>query len=110
MWDGRSRPGFCIAYEDDRAFGVNAVNVERSLTPRDISSAATTAVAARTSKEQWRLGTDRPSRLLLPDSLSHAIAGRPRGCSPWPTATLSPRGPRTGRSPNRKHASIPVEC
>ncbi len=53
-----------------------------------------------------------PAALSLPvsDSLSHAIAGRPRGCSPWPTATLSPRGPRTGRSPNRKHASIPVEC
>ena len=32
--------------------------------------------------------------LLVSDSLSHATVGRPRSCSPRPTATLSPHGPR----------------
>lgn len=40
--------------------------------------------------------------LSLSDSLSHATAGRPRGCSSRPTATLRPRGPRMGRSPKRQ--------
>ena len=49
------------------------MNVERSLTPRDTSSAASAAVASRMPKEQWRLGTDRPSRLLLSDKRSMTV-------------------------------------
>ena len=41
-----------------------------------------------------------PHRLLLPDSLSHATARRPRGCSARPAATLSPSMPRMGKVAN----------
>lgn len=43
----------------------------RDCSAGDISSAATAAVAARMSKEQWRLSKDHPSRLALADSSGH---------------------------------------
>jgi hypothetical protein len=78
---------------------------------RIVAAAAFPATLPLVARKQPRFSRRQPiGRLPLPDSLSHATVGRPRGCSDRPTATLSPRGPRMGRSPMRMHGSVPVGC